>query len=126
MSKLQALVLPTVSSLNCIEINISTGQVSANNCEIRGRTPTTALNLSRESLIVSSGQATLYCDRMDNKMDCESTSRDMTPELSYKIEQEKTLHTSKVADQQDPMRPMSGNNEAFPTHASHEKSIINI
>ena len=24
------------------------------------------------------------------------------------------------------MRPMSGNNEAFPTHASHEESIINI
>ena len=107
-------------------MNISTGQVSANNCEIRGRTPTTALNLFRESLIVSSGQATLYCNRMDNKMDCESTSRDMTPELSYKIKQEKTLHTSKAADQQDPMRPISGNNEAFPTHASHEKSIINI
>jgi len=50
----------------------------------------------------------------------------MTPELSYETEQERILHISKVADQQDPMRPMSGNYEASPTHTSHEKSIINI
>jgi len=50
----------------------------------------------------------------------------MTSELSYETEQEKTLCTSKVADQQDPMRPMSGNNKASPTHAPHEESIINI
>ena len=31
-----------------------------------------------------------------------------------------------MANQQDPMRPTSGNNEAFPTHAHHEESIINI
>jgi len=50
----------------------------------------------------------------------------MTPELSYETEQEKALHTSKTADQQDPMRPTSGNNEASPTHIHHEESIINI
>ena len=126
MPKLQALALPTVSPLNYTGMDISTGQVPANNCEVRGRTPTTALNLSRESSMASSGWATPYYDRMDDKMDCESTSRDMTPELSYETEQEKTLHTSKAADQQDPMRPMSGNNEASPIHASHKESIINI
>ena len=126
MSKSQALALPTVSSLNRTGMDISTGQVPANNCEIRERTPTTALNLSRESSMASSGQTTPYCDRMDDKMDCQSTSRDVTPELSYETEQEKTLCTSKAADQQDPMRPMSGNNEASPTHASYEESIINI
>jgi len=63
---------------------------------------------------------------MDNKMDCESTSKDMTPEFSYETEQKKTLYTSKAADQQDSIRPMSGNNEASPTYASHEESIINI
>jgi len=125
-SKLQALALPTVSSLNRTEMDISIGQVPANNCKVRGRTPTTALNLSRESSMVSSGRATPYCDRIDDKMNYESTSRDITPELSYETEQEKTLRTSKVADQQDPMRLMSSNNEASPTHASHEKSIINI
>jgi len=50
----------------------------------------------------------------------------MTPELFYKTEQEKALCTSKAADQQDPMRPTSGNNKASPTHAHHEESIINI
>jgi len=107
-------------------MDISTGQVPANNCEVRGRTPTTALNFSKESLIASSGHAMLYCNRMDNRMDCKFTSRDMTSELSYKTEQEKALRTSKAADQQDPMRPTSGNNEAFPTHVYHKESIINI
>jgi len=79
-------------------MDISTGQVSANNCEVRGRTPTITLNFSRESLMASSGHAMPYCDRMDNKMDCKSTSGDMTPELSYETEQEKALHTSKTAD----------------------------
>jgi len=124
--KLQALALPTVSLLNCTGIDISTGQVSANNYEVRGRTPTAALNLFRESSMASSSRATPYYNRMDDKMDCESTSGNMTPELFYETEQEKTLCTSKIADQQDPMRPMSSNNEAFPTHASHEESIINI
>ena len=31
-----------------------------------------------------------------------------------------------MADQQDPTRPMSGSNEASPTHAHHKESIINI
>jgi len=126
MSKSQTLTLPTVSPLNYTGMDISTGQVPVNNCKVRGRTPTTALNLSRESLMASFGWATLYYDRMDDKIDYESTSRDITPELSYKMEQKKTLHTSKTADQQDPIRPMSGNNEASPTHALHEESIINI
>jgi len=67
-----------------------------------------------------------YCDRMDDRMDCEFTSRDMTLELSYETEQEKVLCTSKAADQQDPMRPTSGNNKASPTHTHHKESIINI
>jgi len=50
----------------------------------------------------------------------------MTPELSYETKQEKALCTSKAADQQDPIRPMNGNNEASPTHAHHKESIINI
>ena len=126
MPKLQTLALPTVSSLNCTGMDISTGQVPANNCEVRGRTPTTTLNLSRESSMASFGCAMPYCDRMDNRIDCKSTSRDMTPELSYETEQEKALCTSKAADQQDPMRPTSGNNETSPTYAHHEKSTINI
>jgi len=125
-SNSQAPVLPTVSSLNHIEMDLSTGQVPDNNCEVRERTPNTALNFSRESSIASSGWATLYCDRMDDRIDYESTSGDMSLELSYETEQEKALHTSKAADQQDPMRPTTGNNKASPTHANHKESIFNI
>ena len=98
-SKQQALALPTVSPSNHTGINISTGQVPANNCEVRGRTPITALNLSRESLMASSSWATPYYNRIDDKMDCEYTSRDMAPKLPYETEQKKTLHISKAAEQ---------------------------
>jgi len=50
----------------------------------------------------------------------------MSPELSYETEQEKALCISKAADQQDPIRPTTGNNKASPAHANHEKSIFNI
>jgi len=59
-------------------------------------------------------------------MDCDSTSGDIAPELSYETEQEKALRTSKAADLQDPMRTMKGNNKASPPHAHHEDSVINI
>ena len=78
------------------------------------------------SLIASSGWAMPYCDRMDNRMDCESTSRDMSSELSHETEQEKALCTSKMADQQNPMRSTTGYNETSLTHANHEESIFNI
>jgi len=104
----------------------STGQVPAFDCEVRGRNPTFAANLSRESLIASSGQSTPYHDRMDIDMDCNSTMGELTPELSYEIEQEKVLRVSMAADQQKTTRPMSGYNEAPPTHTLHEESIINI
>ena len=85
-SKQQALALPTMSPSNHTGIDISTRQVLANNCEVRERTPITALNLSRESSMTSFGQATPYYDRIDDKMDYESTSRDVAPELSYETE----------------------------------------
>jgi len=51
---------------------------------------------------------------------------ELTPELSYEIEQEKALWVSMAADQQKTMRPKAGYNEAPPTHPTHEESIINI
>ena len=89
--KSQALALPTMHPLNYIGMDNYTGQVPTNNCEIRERIPTTAFNLSRESSMASSGHVMPYCDRMYNRMDCDSTSRDMAPELSYDTEQEKAL-----------------------------------
>jgi len=67
-------------------MNKPTSQVPAFECEVRGRNPTFAANLSRESLMASSGQSTPYHDRMDINMDCNSTMGEPTPELSYKTE----------------------------------------
>ena len=118
--------LPTVSFVNDIGIDNSLGQVPAFDCEVRERNPTFAANLSRESLLASSGWATLYHNRMDTSMDCNSTMGELTPELPYKTEQEKALWVSRVANQQKTTRPMGGYNEAPPIHAPHEESIINI
>ena len=76
--------------------------------------------------MIFSGRAMPYHDRMGDDMDCDSMVGDSTPELSYEIVQEKLLHISKAADQQEPTRPMGGNSEATPTCTSNEKSVINI
>ena len=81
----------------------STGQLPVFNFEVRGRIPTSTINLSRESLMAFSGWETPYHGRMDDNMDCDSMIGDLTPELSYKTEQEKVLHVSKAADQHEPM-----------------------
>ena len=118
--------LPTMSFVNNIGMDNLSGQVPVFDCEVRGRNPTFAVNLSRESSLASSSRATPYHDRMDINMDCNSTMEEPTLELSYETEQEKTLRVSIVADQQETMRPMGGYNEAPPTHTLHEESIINI
>ena len=91
--------LPTVSFVNDIGMDNSPGQVPAFDYEVRGRNPTFAANLSRESLLASFGQVTPYYNRMDINIDCNSAMGELTPELSYKTEQEKALRVSRVADQ---------------------------
>ena len=67
-----------------------------------------------------------YHDKMGDDMDCNFTVGDSTPELSYETVQEKVLHVSKMADQQEPMRLIGGNSKATPTHASNKESVINV
>ena len=93
---------------------------------MRGRSPTSTANLSRESSMASSDRSTPYHNRIDINMDCNSTMGEPTPELSYEIEQEKALQISMAVDQQETTRPMGGYNKALPIHALHKKSIINI
>ena len=66
-----------------------------------------------------------YHNRMGNDMDYESTVGDSTPELSYETVQKKVFHVSKVADQQEPMRPMGGNSKTTSTCVSNKESVIN-
>ena len=51
-------------------------------------------------------------------------------ELSYETEQERNIRvsmaTNQQTNQQAPTRPLSGNNEANPTHGQHEENVINI
>ena len=104
----------------------SSEQVLVFDFEMRERIPTSAINLSRDSSMASSGHLTPYHERMDNNMDCSSTMGELTPELFYKTKQEKVLRVSKVTDQQETTRPMGGYNKTPLTHASNKESIINI
>ena len=101
----------------------STGQLPVFNFKVRGRIPTSVINLSRESSMVSSSWETLYHDRMDDNMDCNFIIGDSTLELSYETEQEKILYVSKVAGQQESMRPIGGNNKAL-QHIHHTKKVL--
>ena len=90
--------LPTVFLVNHTGMDSSTGQLPAFNFEVRGRTPTSNINLSRDSSTMSSGWVILYHNRMNVNMDCNSTVGDSTPKLSYEIEQKNILCVSKAAD----------------------------
>jgi len=112
ISNSQASSLPTLSSSIHMGMDISKEQVPTNDIEIRGRTPTSAINLSRESLIVSSSWATSYYDRMDNRRDYDSVLRDKSSELSYETEQKKAFHFSKVFETTGNIRPQDEYNKA--------------
>ena len=55
MSNLVALALPTISVSNHMEMDSSKEQTPANNIEIRRRTSSSAINISREPLMAPSG-----------------------------------------------------------------------
>ena len=77
-------------------IDSSTEQVPVSNFEVRRRIPTSAVNLSRKSLMASSDHSTPYHNRMDINIDCSSTIRKLTPKLFYETEQENALQVSVI------------------------------
>ena len=79
------LTLPTVLPINHTGMDNSPGQPPIFNCEVRGQTRSPNRNISRDSLMMSSSQATPYHDRMGDDMDCDSMVGNSTPELSYKM-----------------------------------------
>jgi len=119
MSNSQASSLPTVSSSIHMRMDIPKGQASVNDIEVRGRISTTAINLSRESLMVFSSWATPYYNKMDDRMDCNSVLRDKSPELSYKTEQEKAFCFSKVFETTSNTKPQDRSNEASYHNSEH-------
>ena len=118
--------IPTMSSANDIGMDIPTGQVSASEFKVREKNPVSSVNLSRESLMASSGCSTPYHNRMDTDMDFNPTIEELNLELSYETEQEKALRVSMAANHQEIMRPPNVHNEDPPTHAPYEEEVINI
>ena len=88
-------------------------------------------NSSRESSLASSGCATPYHERMDMDVVPEiEESNTESRELSYETEHERAIRVSMAANQQanqqEPTRPLGGNNEVKSTHVQHEDDDINI
>jgi len=111
--------LPAMSFVNDIGMDIPTERVPVSDSEVRGRNTVSTVNLSRESLMASSGRSTPYHDRMDTDMDCNPTIEELSPErleLSYKTEQENALQVSMAANHQETTGPLNVHNEAPPTH----------
>jgi len=110
-------------------MDIQSGQALSNNLEVRGRNPLFFANSSRDPSMGSSGRSTPYYDRMDTDPDDAPTigeTANKCLEMSYETEQEKAFRIGKVTDQQDTSRPPVANNEATPSHVSHEDNVINI
>ena len=121
--------LPTMSFERNIGMDNQSGQALTNNPEIRGRNPLSSAISSRDPSMVSSGRATPYHDRMDTDPDDIPLNGDLANErleLSYETEQEKEMRIGKTTNQQDTSRPPTINNEATPSHCTHEEDVINI
>ena len=116
----------TMSSMNSIGMNIQAGQGPVSDSAIRDRNLSPSVNLSRESLLVSSGHSTSYHDRMDTNVDFLPSREVSNLELSYETEQEKAQWVGIAANQQDNTRPLHVHNEAPPTHSQHKEEVINI
>ena len=120
--------LPTMSFARNIGMDNQSGQALTNNPEVRGRNPLSSATSSRDLSMVSSGRATLYHNRMDTDPDDTPLNGDLANErleLSYKTEQEKDMRIGKATNQQDTSRPPAVNNEATPSHGTHEEDVIN-
>ena len=85
--------LPTVSSTSYTGIDLPSGPYPDNYDEMRGRTPFTNKNTSRDSSMSSTKSFVTYYKRManNNGMDVDKVMNNNSPTLSYKKEQEKAL-----------------------------------
>jgi len=113
----QDFVLPTVFPSNYTGMDIPAGFVPVHDFEVRGRTPSTEKNFSRDSSMSSTRSSVIYHERMaNNGMDIDQEPVDDSPALSYEEEHEKVLRLSKVTETLGNTRPLDGNNEANNTN----------
>jgi len=101
--------LPTVELFNNTGIDFFKGQTSDNYNKIRGRKLTQSLNSSRDASIDFSRSPTPYYERMVRNNDMDINNNKPSPELSYKILQEKEIHLGKATETQTNTRPSHNN-----------------
>jgi len=103
-------------------IDIPARPIPVNDSEVRGRTPSTKKNYSRDMLMSSTQSSIIYHERMaNNSIDVDPEPVNNFPALPYEMEQEKALHFSKMIETLGNMRPQDGNNEA--THFNPERGF---
>jgi len=126
MNYFQTLSLPTMLPYSMgMDIQL---ELAPNNFDgVRGRTLSSNRSISMDISMSFTKSSVVYHERITtNNANNNDDLVDASPELSYKTEQEKAFHISKVTDQQDTMRTMGDNNKASTTYGTHEKSVINI
>ena len=122
-------LLPAMPSEISIGMDNQSGRVLTNNNEVRGRSSLPSIHSSREPSMVSSGRSTPYHDRMDMDLDNAPVAgimENISPELSYEMEQEKALRIGKAANTLNNTRSPDVSNEATPPNGLHEDDIINV
>jgi len=103
----------------------SIGTSPGNNIEVRGRTSSIEINLSRDTSMSSTCSFVIYHERMaNNGMDVDPDPPTDSPALSYEMEQEKLLRLRKVAESLNNTRLQNGNNEASPIQLECAGHII--
>jgi len=89
----QTFELPTVSYSNNTGMNIFAGPFSDNYDEVRGKSLSTKGNISRDSSMFSMKLSIAYYEKMElnNAMVIDNKMDNISPALSYEIDQEKAL-----------------------------------
>jgi len=109
----QNTISPTVDQVNNTGMDFLKGQAPNNYDEVRDKTLSQNLNISRDTSMSSMISAKLYHKRMtqNNDMDVNNveSNKDTSLELFYKLLQEKEICFSTVAEKQADMLPLKDN-----------------
>jgi len=98
--------------------------VPVHDFEVRGRTPSTEKNFSRDLSMSSTQSSVIYHERMaNNGMDIDQEPVNNSPALSYEEEHEKVLCFSKVTETLGNMRSLNRNNKANNTNPQHACNV---
>ena len=105
--------LPTMSLINSMGMDKSSGASPRNNAKVRGRSSSIEINLSRDTSMSSTCSSVTYHERIaNNSMDINNDPPTNSPILFYKTKQEKFYWFKKVTETSNNTRFQSENNKA--------------